>query len=76
LQIFQNIHRTPALGPCSLLFKGYGGLFPLGVKQLGHEVECSPPLVPRLRMSGTMPPLPNTPAWCGALLSKIYSFRA
>jgi hypothetical protein len=48
-------------GPPGLLFSGYRRLFPR-VKLTTH-----PHLVPRLRMCGAMPPLPNTSsllAWC------------
>jgi hypothetical protein len=46
-------------GPPNLLFSGYQGFFSLGVKRLGHEADHSHPLVPRSRMRGDIPPLPQ-----------------
>jgi hypothetical protein len=37
---------------------GTGALIP-GIKWLGCEADHSPPLVPRLRMDGTIHPLPQ-----------------
>jgi len=53
-------------GPPSLLSNGNQGLFPWG--QSGRGVKLTTPLhpVPRSRMCGAIPPLPNTHSWCGA----------
>jgi len=42
-----------------------GALSP-GAKQPGREANHFPQLVPRLRMRGAIPPLPNTSSWRGA----------
>jgi hypothetical protein len=45
--------------PSSCLHNCYPGLLSPGIKQPVSEAHCSPPLVPRLSMSGTIPPLPH-----------------
>jgi hypothetical protein len=42
------------------------GALSLGVKRQGHEANHSLPFVPRSRMRGTIPPLPQYAflAWC------------
>jgi hypothetical protein len=44
--------------------------YPIGpcpeVKQLGHEVDHSPPSSTKVRKSGTIPPLPHTSSTHGA----------
>ena len=44
-------------GPLNLLYNGYLRSFP-EIKWPGYEVNHSPHLILRLRMNGTMPPLP------------------
>jgi hypothetical protein len=44
--------------PPSLLFSGYWKFFPLEVKQQQHKVNHLLLIVPYLKMSGTVPPLP------------------
>jgi hypothetical protein len=48
-----------ALGPTHHPIQWVPGAITLGTKQLGHAVDCSPHLVPRLRMHGAIPPLPQ-----------------
>jgi hypothetical protein len=54
------------LGPTKPPIQWVPGALSLGVKQPGHEVDHSSPLVPRSRMHGTTPPLPKYVfmAWC------------
>jgi hypothetical protein len=65
---FPSLQSVP-WGPPSLLFNGYQGLKPLGGgggERPGCETDHSPPsnLVPKLWMSGAIPPLPHMPSWC------------
>jgi hypothetical protein len=46
---------------------GSGGVaLSLRLKRPGREADHSPHLVPRSRMRGSIPPLPNTSSWRGA----------
>ena len=64
----------PALGPTSLLFNGYRGFFPR-VKAAGDvKLATYVHLVPRLRMSGTIPLPPDAFTTCnGATLHSTVS---
>jgi hypothetical protein len=42
---------------------GTGGPFPGGKTRPGRDADHSPHLVPRLRMSRSIPPLPQAPSW-------------
>jgi hypothetical protein len=42
------------------------GAFSLGVKQLGHEADHSPPSIAEVKNGGPIPPLPNMSSWHGA----------
>jgi hypothetical protein len=52
-----------------------GGSFP-EIKRTGRVADHSPPLVPRLRMRGAIPPLPNTSSWRGAWLKHRDNFTS
>jgi len=45
------------------------GVISLGIKWPGREADHLHHLVPRSRMRGAIPPLPNTLSWRGAWLS-------
>jgi hypothetical protein len=53
-------------GPPSLLSNGYRGLFPWGLNGRGVKLTTNLHLVPRSRMRGAIPPLPQYTfmAWC------------
>jgi len=38
----------------------------LGLKRLGMQLTTHSYLMPRLKMRGAIPPVANTPSWCGA----------
>jgi len=61
---FSPKHLDQLWIPPSLLINDYLGSF-LEVKQPGHEIDHSPPLLLRLRMSGTIFLLLHMPSWCG-----------
>jgi hypothetical protein len=42
----------------------------LGVNVRYMKLTAQLHIVTKLRMRGAIPPLPNTPSWCGASLSK------
>jgi hypothetical protein len=44
------------------------GIFPLGVKRQGREVEDSPPSSAEVKNGGIIPPLLPRPSWHGAQL--------
>jgi hypothetical protein len=54
-------------GPPRILFNGYQSLS-LEVNGRGLKLTTHLHLVPRSRMRGAIPPLPNTPPWRGAQL--------
>jgi hypothetical protein len=64
------LHPDKLWGPPSLLSNGYHGFFPCGKSGLGMKLTTHLHLVPRSRMHGAIPPLPNTPPWHGAQLKK------
>jgi hypothetical protein len=51
-----------ALGPSQPPIHWVSGAFSVGVQWLGHEADCSPHLVPKLRMSEGIPSLPHMPS--------------
>jgi hypothetical protein len=61
----QRVQTDSEIHPVSYTM-GTGGSFP-GAKAAGAW-RCHLHLVPRSRMSAAIPPLPNTPSWCGAQL--------
>jgi hypothetical protein len=63
LSLIYHIQTDSGANPASSLIDT-GGSF-LGDIVLGCEAEYSPPLVPGLRMSGAVPPLPRTFSWHG-----------
>ena len=62
-------------GSTSFLFYGYRGSFP-GVKLSGLKFNNSPPLLPRLRMNGTISLHLPKPLWCrqGRCYLAVYIF--
>jgi hypothetical protein len=42
------------------------GALSLGVERPGREADHSPPSSVEVKMRSAIPPLPNTPLWCGA----------
>jgi hypothetical protein len=56
-------------GPPSLLSKWYQGLFPWGLSGRGVKLTTHLHPVPRSRMRGAIPPLPNTSSWRHVSLS-------
>ena len=69
---FSQKKKTDQLwGPPSFLFNAYRGSF-LGVQRLGREVDHSPQLMPRLRMSGAIHLL--TP-WSRVLFDYLTGFQ-
>jgi hypothetical protein len=62
-----------ALGLTQPLIQWVTGALSLGVNRPGREADNSPfHLVPRSRMRGAIPLLPNTPSWRGAQLKKAH----
>jgi hypothetical protein len=64
----------PVLGPTKLPIQWVAVALSLGVKRPGRETDHSPHLVPRSRMRGGIPPLPNTPSRRGAQLKHTGNF--
>jgi hypothetical protein len=62
--LFTIASRT-ALGPTQPI-KWVPGALSLGVKRRGVKLNTHLHLVPRSRMRGAIPPLPNKPSWRGA----------
>jgi len=67
---FRNFRKTkPALGPTQPPIPWVPEAPSLGVKRPGRETHHSPPSrAEGQRMSGAIPPLPNTPTWNGTQL--------
>jgi hypothetical protein len=57
---------SPALGQTQPPIRCVPGALFLGVKRQEREAITHLHLVPRPRMRGAIPPLPNTPSWRGA----------
>jgi hypothetical protein len=55
-----------ALGPTQHPIQWVPGALSLGVKQPGREADHSLPSSAKVKVSRTVPPLPNTPSWRGA----------
>jgi len=55
---------------------GTGGSYLSGKEAGDVKPTARLHLVPRLRMHGAIPPLPNTSSWHGALLNSEYIFIA
>jgi hypothetical protein len=71
---FLTTASRPGLGPTQPPIQGVpGGSFP-GGKVAGVKLTTHLPLVPMSRRRGAIPPLPNTPSWCGARLKHRDSF--
>jgi hypothetical protein len=60
--------------PPSLLSSGYGGLLPWGYSGWGVKLTTHLHLVLRSRMSGAIPPLPNSPSRRGTQLKQKDNF--
>jgi hypothetical protein len=70
---FSSLPRPERLwGPPSLLSNGYHRLLPWGKVAGAWTTHLHP--VPRSRMRGPIPPLPNTPSWRGAQLKRRDNF--
>jgi hypothetical protein len=68
LGILFTIASSPALGPTQPPIQWVPGALSLGVKRPGREADHSLQSSATSRMRGDIPPLPNTPSWCGAQL--------
>jgi len=55
-----------ALGPTQPPIQWVSGVLSLGVKRPEREADHWLRLIPRSRMRGAIPPLPNTLSWHGA----------
>jgi hypothetical protein len=72
--LFTTASRT-ALGPTQPPIQWVPGALSLGVNRSGREADHSSPSSAEVkRMRGAIPPLPNTPPWCGAQLKHRDNF--
>jgi hypothetical protein len=72
--LFTTVSRM-ALEPTQPPIQWVPGVLSLGVKQPGREADHSPPpSAGGQRMSGAIPPLPNTPPWRGTQLEHRDNF--
>jgi hypothetical protein len=60
-----------ALEPTQPSVQWVAGVFPLGVKRQGLEVDHPPPFNDEVKNGGSMTPLPNTSLWRGNSLIKL-----
>jgi hypothetical protein len=66
-RIFSSPNRPDRLwGPPNLLSNEYQGLFSLGVKQPGREVDHSPPTSAKVKKMWIFTFTPHTPSWRSA----------
>jgi hypothetical protein len=68
------LHPDRLWGPLSLLSNGFQGPFPWGQSGWGVKLTTHLHLVPRSRIRGAIPPLPNTPSRRGAKLNNGDNF--
>jgi hypothetical protein len=70
VQTATEAHPTTCLMGCW----GGGWVFPRGYNGWGNNLTTSIYLMQRLRMSGTVPPLPHMPSWHAQRQLYIYFF--
>jgi hypothetical protein len=71
--LFTTASKT-ALGTPSLLSNRYHGILSLGANRPGREADHSPLSIAEVKVSGAIPPLPNTPSWRRAQLKHRDNF--
>jgi hypothetical protein len=61
-----SIAFRPALGPTQSPNHRIVGSISLGIKQLGHEADHSPPSSGEVKNGGAIPPISHTTSWLSA----------
>jgi hypothetical protein len=66
--LFFTVFR-PSLGPTQVPIQCVPAAFFPGLMRRGHEADNSPLSIAKVKNVGTIPPLPHTSSWPGALLT-------